>query len=194
MMRKFAAAFIRAFLFLVLTATIVNPLHAQPQDTSKTSEYLLGSEERLEMVVAIWGEVKLPGKYRVPYDTNVVELISIAGGPTPNAKLSRVQITGKASQWATNTEAIESVVKDSSEPLGPEELKRRLETVSRKILVYNVSKYLSDHKMVTPPPILQPGDVVNIRTRAWYQWRETIRVIHEVALIASIYAWYLRAK
>jgi hypothetical protein len=187
------------FFFLIyftLTASIVNPLQAQsqPQENSNTSEYLLGNEQQLEMVVAIWGEVKLPGKYRVPYNTNVVELISIAGGPTQNGKLSKVQITGKAAQWATDAGAIESVVQSSTEPLGQEELKRRLETVSRKILVYNVSKYLSNQKMVTPPPILQPGDVVNIKTNAWYQWRETIRVVHEVALIASIYAWYLRTQ
>lgn len=181
-------------LLLSPAATIFSPLQSQSQENSKTSEYLLGNEERLEMVVAVWGEVKSPGEYRVPYNTNVVELISIAGGPTQNAKLSKVQITGKASEWATNAEAIESVVQGSKEPLGQEELKRRLETVSRKILVYNVNKYLSDQKMVTPPPILNPGDVVNIRTRPWFQWRETIRVVHEVALIASIYAWYLRAK
>lgn len=166
---------------------------APAQEVSKTGEYLLGTEERLEMVVAIWGEVKTPGEYRVPYNTNVVELISIAGGPTANARLSDVLVTGKAAQWTTRPDALESVVQGAKTPLPADELKRRLETVSRKILVYDVDKYLSDQKTVTPPPILQPGDVVRVKTKAWTKWRENIRVIHEVALIASIYAWYLRA-
>lgn len=165
----------------------------QAQQTSKTSEYLLGKEESLEMVVAIWGEVKSPGEYRVPYNTNLVELISIAGGPTQNARLSKVRITGKAGAWKTNPETLEAVIKDSTEPLDEEQLKRRLETVSRKIVEYNVNRYMSDPQMVTPPPILQPGDVVFVDTDAWFRSREIIRAVHEVALIATVYVWYLRA-
>lgn len=165
------------------------------QDDSKTSDYILGEEEELMMVVAVWGEVRTPGEYRVPYNTNLVEVLSVAGGPTRNARLSAVQLTRQPDEWSVSPDALESIMNETSEEaLDDEELKRRLDTASRKIIVYDVNSYLGDQEMLTPPPVLQPGDVVHVRTNSWYWWRETIRVTHEIALIASIYAWYLRAR
>ena len=48
---------------------------------------------QLNIEVHIWGEVKQPGAYMVPEGTNVVQLISRAGGPTQFADLSRVEVT-----------------------------------------------------------------------------------------------------
>lgn len=47
---------------------------------------------QLNIEVHIWGEVKQPGAYMVPEGTNVVQLISRAGGPTQFADLSRVEV------------------------------------------------------------------------------------------------------
>jgi hypothetical protein len=164
------------------------------QDDSGTSDYLLGDEERLEMVVAIWGEVRNPGEHRVPYNTNLVELLSIAGGPTRSAKLSKVQLTRQASEWSISPQMLDTIMKESGgDKVKDAELKRRFDTASRKIVVYNVNKYLGDDDMLMPPPILEPGDVVYVHTSPWIFWRDAIRVVHEIALIASIYAWYLRS-
>ncbi|MBN1465063.1 SLBB domain-containing protein [candidate division KSB1 bacterium] len=168
---------------------------ALAQEDTRSSDYLLGDEQQLEMVVAIWGEVQDPGKHRVPYDTNLIELISIAGGPTKQAKLGKVQLTRQASEWSISPETLETIMKESDDDkIKDAELKRRFDTASRKIIFYDVSKYLGDRDMLMPPPILQPGDVVYVRTSSWTFWRDTIRVVHELALIASIYAWYLRAR
>jgi hypothetical protein len=184
-----------ALLFLMTTLQILLAQDStQVSDYSKSSQYLLGNEERLEMLVYIWGEVRTPGEYRVPFNTNVVELISIAGGPVRSAKLTNVQITRQASQWSVDSEKIENIIESAQEPLTEDVLKRSLQTASRKILVYNVDKYLGDEDMVIPPPILKPGDVVNVSTNNWYWWREMIKVVHEVAVIASVYAWFLRSK
>lgn len=40
--------------------------------------------------VAVWGQVRTPGLYRLSGSPDVLELISAAGGPTENADLSRV--------------------------------------------------------------------------------------------------------
>lgn len=163
------------------------------QGKSQSSDYILGDEERLEMIVAIWGEVQKPGEHRVPYNTSLVELISIAGGPTRSANLSRVQLTRHAQEWNMSPQTIEQILQESdAHHLTESELKRRFDTASRKILFYDVNNYLADQDMVMPPPLLQPGDVVFVRTSSWTFWREAIRVVHEIALIASIYAWYLR--
>jgi len=38
----------------------------------------------------IWGEVKSPGLYYVESNADILELISLAGGPTPDADLAHV--------------------------------------------------------------------------------------------------------
>ncbi len=158
------------------------------------SDYILGDEERLEMVVAIWGQVRNPGEHRVPYNTNLVELISAAGGPTDKARLDKVQLTRQADEWSLSPEMLDTIIKESGgDKIKDADLRRRFDTASRKIVYYDVNKYLGDQKMLMPPPILQPGDVVYVRTNAWTFWRDAVRVVHEVALIASIYAWYLRS-
>ncbi|MDD2890067.1 MAG: SLBB domain-containing protein [bacterium] len=43
--------------------------------------------------VHIWGEVKNPGVYELPAGTSIVDLISVAGGPTGYADLCKIQIT-----------------------------------------------------------------------------------------------------
>ena len=48
---------------------------------------------QLNIEVHIWGEVKRPGAYMVPEGTNVLQLISKAGGPTQFADLGRVEVT-----------------------------------------------------------------------------------------------------
>lgn len=44
----------------------------------------------LALRVAVWGQVRSPGLYRLSGSPDVLELISAAGGPTENADLSRV--------------------------------------------------------------------------------------------------------
>ena len=179
----------------IVTFVLVCVVSTPAQETSQNSDYILGDEEQLEMIVAIWGEVKNPGEHRVPYNTNLVELISVAGGPTRSAKLSKVQLTRQASEWSIDPETLESIINESGgDKIKDEELERRFDTASRKIVLYDVNRYLGDNDMLMPPPILQPGDVVHVRTNSWTFWREAIRVVHELALIASIYAWYLRAR
>ncbi|NLP10173.1 hypothetical protein GX408_07235 [bacterium] len=143
---------------------------ALAQETQRMPDYVLGKAEQLEMDVHIWGEVKSPGEYRVGYNTTLLELISKAGGPTQFANLKKVRL------------ARVLVETDGAE------------TEDERILVYNVEKYLNDKDHWDQVPVLQPGDVVVVLQNRWFQWRELVKVAHEVAVIASVYVWYLRAK
>lgn len=49
-------------------------------------------EREVLIEVQVWGQVARPGRYRVPVATDVVGLISYAGGPTEDAALSRVKL------------------------------------------------------------------------------------------------------
>ena len=52
---------------------------------------LTGSEQ-LKIKTYIWGQVRNPGLYIIPDDTDLLTLISSAGGPTENAKLTKIKI------------------------------------------------------------------------------------------------------
>ena len=183
---------LQLFLFpLVLISTLI-----RAQEEPKPSDYLLGSEEQLEMVVHVWGEVKNPGEYRVPYETNLVELISKAGGPTEYANLSKIRLTREMEGLHLNQEALRNLVTQSRAGVVTEKnLEKSLKNhFSRRIQLYDVNRYLENNKGLQPPPVLQPGDVVTIPFNGWHRWREIVRVAHEVAVIASVYVWYLRSK
>jgi len=50
------------------------------------------SEREILVDVQIWGQVMHPGMYKVPVSTDVVGLISYAGGPNDFAALGRVKL------------------------------------------------------------------------------------------------------
>ncbi|HID95181.1 MAG TPA: hypothetical protein EYP53_03880 [Candidatus Latescibacteria bacterium] len=52
----------------------------------------LGTEDELLIEVNVWGQVVKPGQYVVPSTTDLVTLLSYAGGPTENANLNDVRI------------------------------------------------------------------------------------------------------
>ena len=52
----------------------------------------LTGTQQLKIRTYIWGQVRNPGLYIVPDDTDLLTLISSAGGPTENAKLSKISI------------------------------------------------------------------------------------------------------
>ena len=49
-------------------------------------------EKQLKIKSYVWGQVRKPGLYIVPDDTDLLTLISSAGGPTENANLKKVRV------------------------------------------------------------------------------------------------------
>ncbi len=46
----------------------------------------------VNIMVNIWGYVRFPGKYYVPENSKVLDLLSYAGGPTPDAFLDDIRL------------------------------------------------------------------------------------------------------
>jgi hypothetical protein len=59
---------------------------------NRGAQYFLGSEDELLVPVNIWGFVNRPGQYMVHANTDLISLLSFAGGPTESAKISRIEI------------------------------------------------------------------------------------------------------
>ncbi len=81
------------FLLLVMCLNAQNEI---APSTSQGSIYLysgnLTGTEQLKIKAYIWGQVRNPGLYIIPDNTDLLTLISSAGGPTENAKLTKVKI------------------------------------------------------------------------------------------------------
>jgi polysaccharide export outer membrane protein len=86
--------------------------YKEPYGTSgvRSPQYYLslGTENALMIRIFIWGQVGLPGVYEVPDGTDLIAALSLAGGPTDNAKLSEVRIIRSS---ATDSEVLKVNVK-----------------------------------------------------------------------------------
>jgi polysaccharide export outer membrane protein len=65
---------------------------SQNFSTDRAAQYYLGTSDELLIPVNIWGFVQKPGQYMVPDNTDLIALLSFAGGPTENAKLNHIRI------------------------------------------------------------------------------------------------------
>lgn len=70
----------------------ISLLHSQQNFQGAQYYVFLGSDKELQMNVQIWGQVLKPGMYSVPQTTDLVGLISFAGGPTEYANLNNIRI------------------------------------------------------------------------------------------------------
>ncbi len=85
---------------LFLVSTICAPAIAQQTVEERATEVMpgsryyisIGAEDEILIRVNVWGQVLKPGQYMVPSDTDIISLLSYAGGPTENSKLSDVRI------------------------------------------------------------------------------------------------------
>jgi len=65
----------------------------RPETLLRAQYYLEpGLEEELKIKVRVWGEVTVPGLYIVGDGADLLEVISLAGGPTQDADLGDVRI------------------------------------------------------------------------------------------------------
>jgi hypothetical protein len=64
------------------------------QEMETASQYYLerGTESKLMMKVNVWGAVQKPGSQYVPDGTDLISVLSAAGGPIEGAKLSQVRL------------------------------------------------------------------------------------------------------
>lgn len=61
--------------------------------SSPAAYYYISKSGEITMPINLWGYVKNPGRYEVPISTDLVQLVSFAGGPLADASLTDVKIT-----------------------------------------------------------------------------------------------------
>jgi protein involved in polysaccharide export with SLBB domain len=59
---------------------------------SQGALYDYSDPESVNIRVAVWGFVRFPGKYVIPINSTVNDLLSLSGGPTDDAHLNEIKI------------------------------------------------------------------------------------------------------
>jgi len=129
------------------------------QAFSATSTYIYGSGDQIKMEVNLWGQVPKPGIYTVPYTTDLITIISMAGGPSGNARLDDIRII--------------SIVKSDS-----------LASPETRIQSVNVEEFL-EYGDRSKMPTLKPGDTIFIAGTQWLAIKDILGFIRDVALVAN---------
>lgn len=87
---------VRNFVFFAALVTFTLPSFAQGLASSanagRAAQYFLGNQDQVLMAVNVWGFVNVPGQYMVPLETDLVSLLSYAGGPKEDARIKRIRV------------------------------------------------------------------------------------------------------
>ena len=89
----------KLILFPIFMLLIANPVYSQDDvivgksfTLSTAAVYDLSDPTGVNIEVSLWGFVRYPGRYKVPYTTTFLDLMSYAGGPTENSNLQDIRI------------------------------------------------------------------------------------------------------
>ncbi|MDP2360068.1 MAG: SLBB domain-containing protein [bacterium] len=95
---------------LILLSALLLPVHGVAQDvgtspvpdpvaeSGRAAQYFLGDRNAIYITINVWGKVNKPGQYNIPSGTNLLTLLSAAGGPSSYSRLDNVRIVRLANQ------------------------------------------------------------------------------------------------
>ncbi|MGH7600898.1 MAG: SLBB domain-containing protein, partial [bacterium] len=113
---------------------------------SRAAQYYLGEQDELLIKVNIWGLVRRPGQYMVPKDTDLISLISFAGGPVEQARMKKIKIIRSSrpaamSNGASSGANANEMMLASTASRGNAALNAS-STPAQQVMEVNVKKYL----------------------------------------------------
>lgn len=159
---KFKLGRISIFLLLLIIQLFAVYIigYSQEQKYPRGAQYFLGTDDQLLIKVNIWGFVAKPGQYLVPSDTDLISLISFAGGPRDGAKMSSIKL----------------IRTENSENL------------KTKIINVDVKKYTKNGEESLIPK-LQPNDTIIVSGSTWHHIGNFLGFVTKIATLLQIYWW-----
>ena len=96
--RSIVARFVHVTVFVAVSAVpaiaqLESGIGASSSGASPAAYYYISKPGEITMNVNVWGYVGNPGRYEVPISTDLVDLLSFAGGPQADADLSSVKVS-----------------------------------------------------------------------------------------------------
>ena len=90
---------------LILFAALMMPVHLMAQEAgafvpeqNRAAQYYLGEQNAIHITVNVWGQVLKPGQYHVPSGTDLLTLLSAAGGPSEKSRVDNVRVVRRYNQ------------------------------------------------------------------------------------------------
>ena len=128
-----------------------------------TSNYYFAKPNELTMIVSVVGFVQRPGRYEISSTIDLINLMALAGGATPDGALNDVKITR-----TTDTEG-------------------RIRVREVHLNLEEISKLTSNELR------LQPGDVIQVDRTGWSVFRDTFTILVGAAIITTAVAEVIMA-
>ncbi len=148
-------------LLVLIQLFVANAIvYSQESKYPRGAQYFLGTDDQLLIKVNIWGFVAKPGQYLVPSDTDLISLVSFAGGPRDGAKLNSIKIIRNKNS-ADSTEVVMEV---------------------------NVKEFIKNGKQSLIPQ-LQPEDTIIVSGSTWYHVGNFLGFVTKIATLVQIYWW-----
>lgn len=149
------AAFFFFYYSLAVAQTEQTRFSPQLQRSSSKANYYYAESNELTILVNIWGFVQQSGRYEVSSSTNLVELLSLAGGPKESANLKKIKIT------------------------------RQIKTesgIEKKEFIINLENLTTLNKDQLR---LYPGDTIFVDHTSWYTIKYVIDTVSTLAVICA---------
>ncbi len=152
-------------LLLCLSFFVFAPGFAQVPQGSATSatNYYFAKQNELTLTVSVVGFVQRPGRYEISSSVDLINLMALAGGATPDGAMNDVKLTRIAE--------IEGQIRTR-------EFHMNLEEISK--ITINELK-------------LQPGDIIQVDRTGWSSFRDTFTVVVGAAIITGAVAQVMYA-
>lgn len=154
------------YFFSILVFIHTSTLCAQTPGSQRlnqgtAAQYFLGNQDQVLMAVNVWGFVQKPGQYMVPYDTDLISLLSYAGGPREEAKITDVRVV----------RSVVSSSRDTTEEVIEVDVKTFLETGESDLI-----------------PVLRPGDTVVVSGTTFHFASRFFDFAWRIAAIVQVWA------
>jgi hypothetical protein len=164
---------LKAFAFCLLLSFLIlmNSEYARAQvsasgasDQGRAAQYFLGDRDQVLMPVNVWGFVNKPGQYMVPYETDLISLLSYAGGPQEEAKIKSIKLV----------RGVKTINGQKDQP---------------EVIEVDVKKYLKTGQSDIIP-VLKPGDTVVVNGSTFHFVNRFFDFTWRVATLAQAYALF----
>lgn len=140
-----------ALVFLVVLSLCT----AEAQERVTTTNYYYARPNDLTIIVNVVGFVQRPGRYEIASTIDLINLLSLAGGPTPDGTLGDITITRIfAEKDRVHRKEIALDLEDVEE-VRPEDL------------------------------LLSPGDMITVSRSSWSTVRDVFGVVGYVAILTT---------
>jgi len=154
----------RSNITVIVLLLFSNPVSLRAQTTQSglvstmpgggtAANYYFARQGDITIIVNVWGNVDKPGRYEVSSTINLINLLSLAGGPGRDVKLGEVRIT-------------RSVGSDS--------------TIRRINLTINLEDLT---KVSENDLVLYPGDTIVLERSSWSRYMEVFGVVTPIVTL-----------